>query len=83
MVNRIFDKWHILFPIMVAAGLTFAAIVKHEKEAQQVKVGIPNYIEENYTLSDGAPCIILHGGTHSNIIGITCDYSNKPPKELY
>jgi len=31
--------------------------------------------EVPHVLSDGTPCIILTGGTHSGYIGLTCNYT--------
>lgn len=38
----------------------------------------PKYTEEPYNLKDGTSCVILRGGTHSGMIGITCNYDEKP-----
>ena len=32
------------------------------------------YREEPYILSDGTPCVIIRGGTHSRMVGVTCNY---------
>jgi hypothetical protein len=36
--------------------------------------------EEHYTTKEGIPCIIFRGGSHSNIIGISCDYTAERTK---
>lgn len=34
------------------------------------------YSEEQYTLQNGTPCIIIRGGTHSGMVGVTCNYGH-------
>ena len=31
----------------------------------------PHYREIPYTLSDGTPCVIIRGGSHSGMVGVT------------
>lgn len=35
------------------------------------------YRFEPITLPDGTPCYIIKGGSHSGMIGITCDYNQE------
>lgn len=32
------------------------------------------YREEPYILKDGTPCTIIRGGSHSGMVGVTCNY---------
>ncbi len=36
-----------------------------------------NYQYEKIELPDGTPCYVIHGGSQSGTVGITCDYQNK------
>ena len=42
-----------------------------KKERVQIKL---EYTEEGYTLKNGTPCVIIRGGSHSGLVGITCNY---------
>lgn len=39
------------------------------------------YRFEPVKLPDGTSCHIVHGGTHSGMVGITCDYSKEDSNE--
>ena len=32
------------------------------------------YWEEPYIMGDGTLCVIIHGGSHSAIVGVSCNY---------
>jgi hypothetical protein len=48
---------------LLCAGCSEEETVEREK-----------YREEPYTLEDGTPCTIIHGGSHSGMVGVTCSY---------
>jgi hypothetical protein len=35
------------------------------------------YTLEYFELPDGIPCYVVKGGTHSGMVGITCNYGEK------
>jgi hypothetical protein len=37
-------------------------------------VGGYQYREQYYVLKDGTQCIIIRGGSHSNIMGVSCNW---------
>jgi hypothetical protein len=43
-------------------------------DAKRSNLPKPMYKEVPFNLSDGTPCIVLKGGTHSGMIGVTCNY---------
>ena len=51
-------------------GIILISLISCEANTQVRK----KYREESYILNDGTPCIIIHGGTHSGMVGVTCNY---------
>jgi hypothetical protein len=44
-------------------------------DAKRSNPPTPIYREVPFNLNDGTPCTVLKGGTHSGMIGVTCNYS--------
>ena len=67
-LTKIKFKSRMLLAVILTVGLVGCGLSTEPERA--------TYSEESYTLKDGTTCTIIRGGTHSNMVGITCNYDN-------
>ena len=58
-----------------ADAIAIGSVAPRVMKAKTVSIRSTRYYEQAYILDDGTPCKILNGGSHSGVIGITCNWN--------
>lgn len=63
----------VFFVVLVLSFFAFLFPAPYVDTESAVSKQEPKYKHELYTLENGSRCLILYGGTHSGVLGISCE----------